>query len=86
MDLQPELDAMLASVTREDLVATGRGVALVLALLVGFMLLLQSGRSVAARAERALHERIVRDEQHAYVASTLTHLPSAITFALVYAV
>ena len=85
IDLQPELDAVLVTLTRENMMAIGRSSGLVIVLLVGFYAMQGVGRRLAARAERALHQRIVREEQRTYVEQFFTHLPSVINLALLYA-
>jgi small-conductance mechanosensitive channel len=84
IDLQPAVDMVLTRLTPENMTILGRSAGLVIVLLAGFYVLQRVGRRLAARAERALQQRIARDEQRAYVEQFLAYLPSVINLALLY--
>jgi small-conductance mechanosensitive channel len=86
IDLQPGVDGVLVQLTPDALMALGRSVALVMALLIGFYSMQFGSRRLASRVERRLHERIQDEGQRTYVEKLFTHLPAVINLALVYAV
>ncbi len=85
-DLQPGFDRALQEVTPDVLKALGRGVGLVVLMVIGFYALQRSGRRLVARAERSLVERPLPDAQRIHVEKLLPLLPSVFNLALAYAV
>lgn len=85
-DLQPWFDRALQEITPDVLKALGRGVGLVVLMLIGFYALQRSGRRLVARLERTLVERPLPEAQRIHVEKLLPVLPSVVNLALAYTV
>lgn len=86
IDLQPEVDALLAKLTRDTLLALARSVGLVLFLLLGFYVLQRAGRQLMGRLERWVERRELQADQRGHLEKLFVHLPSVVNLALAYAV
>jgi small conductance mechanosensitive channel len=83
-DLEPHFTALLAGVTREGLVALGRGVGLLLLLLAAFLVLERAARQLLVKLERRLSEWQLRPEHRAHAQKALEQGPSFIKLVLAY--
>ena len=81
-DLQPWFDRALLEVTPDMLKAVGRGVGLVVLMLIGFYTLQRSGRRLVVRADQELRQRQLPTAQLIHVEKLLASLPSVINLAL----
>ncbi|PTL76719.1 mechanosensitive ion channel family protein [Vitiosangium sp. GDMCC 1.1324] len=85
-DLQPWFDRALQELTPDILKALGRGVGLVVLMVIGFYALQRSGRRLVVRIEQMVRERQLHEAQRVHVEKLLVYLPSAINFAVANAV
>jgi moderate conductance mechanosensitive channel len=81
-DLQPWFDRALLEVTPDMLKALGRGVGLVVLMLIGFYMLQRSGRRLVLHVEQTLRQRQLHPAQLVHVEKLLTSLPSVVNLAL----
>ncbi len=81
-DLQPWFELALLELTPDVLKALGRGVALVVLMLISFYTLQRSGRRLMGRAEQKLRERQLPEAQRIHVEKLLECLPSVLNLAL----
>lgn len=81
-DLQPWFERALQALTPDMLKALGRGVLLVVLMLIGFYTLQRSGRRLMERGERKLRERQLPETQRIHVEKLLEALPSVLNLAL----
>jgi small-conductance mechanosensitive channel len=84
-DLQPTVDAVLAQVTEDALLAVARSAGVVALFLVAFYLLQVGGRRLIARVHRRFSPHDLGERQRMFLDRAFLHLPSVINLALAYA-
>jgi small-conductance mechanosensitive channel len=83
-DLEPHFTALLAGVTWEGLAALGRGVGLLLLLLVAFLVLERAARQLLVKLEHRLDEWQLSPEHRAHAQKALEQGPGFIKLVLAY--
>lgn len=84
-DLQRTVDALLAQVTEDALLAVARSTGVVVLFLLAFYLLQVGGRRLIARLHRRVSPHDLAERQRRFLDRTFLHLPSVINLALAYA-
>jgi moderate conductance mechanosensitive channel len=84
-DLQRTVDALLAQVTEDALLAVARSAGVVVLFLFAFYLLQVGGRRLIARIHRRVSPHDLAERQRMFLDRTFLHLPSVINLALAYA-
>jgi small conductance mechanosensitive channel len=84
-DLQRTVDALLAQVTEDALLAVARSTGVVVLFLFAFYLLQVGGRRLIARIHRRVSPHDLPERQRMFLDRTFLHLPSVINLALAYA-
>jgi small conductance mechanosensitive channel len=84
-DLQRTVDALLAQVTEDALLAVARSTGVVVLFLFAFYLLQVGGRRLIARIHRRVSPHDLAERQRRFLDRMFLHLPSVINLALAYA-